>query len=140
MNATAILERLEGLGVTVTLDGDEVVARPGNKVPRDLIPAMKACKPQLIDEIKKQDENRFLTTMPFPIGLRGLPEVQVIAAEGWSDAKGFTDPVDRRINLYSWLLMDDSFAGHALCEAVRQEYCRLWHEEYPDGDCGWCDV
>ena len=49
MDATAMLERLEGLGVTLTLDGDEVVARPGNKVPRDLIPRMKACKPGLVE-------------------------------------------------------------------------------------------
>ena len=64
MDATAILERLEGLGVTLTLDGDEVVARPGNKVPRDLIPTMKACKPGIVELLthpkEQQPEGTFI--------------------------------------------------------------------------------
>ena len=82
--------------------------------------------------------SRQLFRLPFPMGYGGLPETQVVAAEGWNDAKGFDDLVDRRINTYAWLLMDDSFADHPLFKAVRQEYSRLWHEEYLDGDCGWC--
>ena len=54
MDATAILERLEGLGVTLTLDGDEVVARPGDRVPPNLIPTMKACKSGIIELLTYQ--------------------------------------------------------------------------------------
>ena len=55
MDATAMLVRLENLGVSLTIDGDDVVARPGNRVPRELIPEMKACKPQLVELLAPPD-------------------------------------------------------------------------------------
>lgn len=140
MNATAILDKLEGLGVTVTLDGAEIVARPGNKVPRDLIPAMKACKPQLIDELRNRGKNHWLTTLPFPMGLRGLPATEVGAALAWYDNQGVTDSGELKLGVLMWVMGTLAYNGDTgeLHRQIKAEYHRLRHTEYPGQECGFC--
>ena len=48
MAAVELLERLGACGVSVSLDRDELVLRPGNKVPSDLLPALRQHKAELI--------------------------------------------------------------------------------------------
>ena len=46
--AVEILEQLLSCGVSVSVDRHELVLRPGNKVPSDLIPEVRQCKPELM--------------------------------------------------------------------------------------------
>ncbi|MCZ6866296.1 MAG: hypothetical protein O7E55_03065 [Chloroflexi bacterium] len=140
MNATVILHTLEGLGVTVTLDGDEIVARPGSLVPPDLIPAMKACKPQLIDELKKRGENDWLTTLPFPLGLKGLPATEVRAALAWYGYQGIKDSGELKLGVLMWVMGTLAYNGDTgeLHRQIKAEYHRLRHIEFPGQECGFC--
>ena len=140
INATAILDRLAGLGVTVTLDGDQIVARPGSLVPRELIPTMKACKPQLIDELKKRGENDWLTTLPFPLGLKGLPAADVRAALAWYDHQGVTDSGELKLGVLMWVMGTLAYNGDTgeLHQQIKAEYHRLRHTEFPGQECGFC--
>ena len=55
MDAAAVLERLEGLGVSVTLRGDTLVVRPGSSVPEDLVPEVRAHKPEIVERLRRRD-------------------------------------------------------------------------------------
>ena len=48
MGARDLLDRLAGIGVTVTLDGDRLVARPASGLDADMLAALRACKPELL--------------------------------------------------------------------------------------------
>lgn len=48
MTPQQMLERLRSLGVTVAADGDAVVLRPASRVPADMLPNLKARKPELL--------------------------------------------------------------------------------------------
>ena len=52
MDAAAILDRLSDLGVTATLDGETLVLTPGNKIPEDLVPEVKAHKPEIVNALR----------------------------------------------------------------------------------------
>ena len=129
-----ILNTLDALGVTVTTEGSEIVLRPGKLLPRDMIPLLRQRKPDIMSYLQREREY----SLPFPLGFAGLPQEKVSAALAWSDHLGQKDPVDSRINVYSWLLLDDSFQQHPFFEKVREEYSRQLHEEYPGGSCGYC--
>ena len=55
MNAIAILEKLDDLGVSATGEGEELVVRPGGKVPRDLIPEIREHKPEIVEHLRSRD-------------------------------------------------------------------------------------
>ena len=42
--AAELLEQLQSFGVSVSVDQDELVLRPGNKVPADLLPEVRQHK------------------------------------------------------------------------------------------------
>ena len=44
----AVLDRLTGLGVTVDVDGDELVLRPGSLVPDPMLEEVRSAKPELL--------------------------------------------------------------------------------------------
>lgn len=134
MTLPELIDEVRARGGVIWADGDRLELDLPPAFPDDLIGSLREHKAEAIEYLTGNP----LFKLEFPMGLRGLPEVQVVAAEGWSDTLGFTDPVDRRINLYSWLLMDDDFADHPLYLRVGKEYSRLWHEEFEDGACGWC--
>ena len=46
--AAAILEMLIELGVSAELDGSDIIFKPIEKIPPDLIPDIRACKSQII--------------------------------------------------------------------------------------------
>ena len=52
MNAGAILERLENMGIQITIAGDKVQLRPGSAVPPELLSEVKAHKSELIKILK----------------------------------------------------------------------------------------
>ena len=48
MDATAVLERLDRLGVSVQLDGPDLILRPGFRVPPELVGEVRAHKAQIV--------------------------------------------------------------------------------------------
>ena len=52
MDAVSILDRLREVGVTVRPDGDELVLKPGARIPPDLYGPIKANKPQIMDILR----------------------------------------------------------------------------------------
>ena len=134
MTLPELIDKVRAHGGVIWVDGDRLKLDLPPTFPDDLIGSLREQKTEVIEYLTSHE----LFRLPFPMGYGGLPETQVVAAEAWNDVRGFNDPIDRRINLCSWILMDDDFASHPLFKAVRQEYSRLWHEDYPGGDCGWC--
>ena len=49
MGAAELLEQLQACGVSVAKDGDELVLRPGGKVPPDLLDEVRRCKGGILD-------------------------------------------------------------------------------------------
>ena len=48
MEANAILEKLDSIGVAVTLDGEDIACRPGSLVPEELVLPILKCKPEIM--------------------------------------------------------------------------------------------
>ena len=48
MEAPAVLDRLTAIGVSVDVDGDELVLRPGSLVPDLMLQDVRAVKPELM--------------------------------------------------------------------------------------------
>ena len=53
MTAIAVLERLTSLGVAVTVDGDDLIFRPGSKVPPDMITDIRRHKTQICNHLRQ---------------------------------------------------------------------------------------
>jgi hypothetical protein len=54
MSATAVLERLESLGVIVTVDGEALELEPASKVPVDLVTEVHENLPEIIERLQRQ--------------------------------------------------------------------------------------
>ena len=50
--AAELLEQLQSFGVSVSLDHGELVLRPGNKVPTDLLPEVRQHKAGIIERLR----------------------------------------------------------------------------------------
>ena len=50
--AIELLEQLRSCGVSVSVDQDELVLRPGNKVPADLLPEVRQHKVGIIEQLR----------------------------------------------------------------------------------------
>jgi len=50
--AIELLEQLRSCGVFISLDQDELVLRPGNKVPADLLPEVRQHKAGIIEQMR----------------------------------------------------------------------------------------
>ena len=50
--AIELLEQLQSCGVSVSVDQDELVLRPGNKVPADLLPEVRQHKAGIIEQLR----------------------------------------------------------------------------------------
>ena len=50
--AIQLLEQLQSCGVSVSVDQDELVLRPGNKVPADLLPEVRQHKAGIIEQLR----------------------------------------------------------------------------------------
>ncbi|MBI4332917.1 MAG: hypothetical protein HY673_16740 [Chloroflexi bacterium] len=54
MDATAILERLTELGISVTPSGDKLVLTPASKLPPSLLEEIRANKPELLSYLDRR--------------------------------------------------------------------------------------
>ena len=53
MGAVELLEQLKTCGVSVRVDGDELVLRPASKVPSDLLVQVKEHKPKILAHLRR---------------------------------------------------------------------------------------
>jgi len=86
MNATAILETLNDLGIEVTASGDKIVLQPGSEVPADLVGEIRQHKAEIMAHL---GETRLAQGTP----LWHAQEIaKVVKREGvclfWSDLFG----------------------------------------------------
>ena len=98
--AAELLEQLQSFGVSVSVDQDELVLRPGNKVPADLLPEVRQHKAGIIEHLRAVGDGQ-----PPPLDrppktekeLRRLIDhlAEPEAFERWLDwAMNRTDPAD----------------------------------------------
>ena len=66
MAATELLEQLRGYGISVTVDVDELVLRPGSRIPSDLLIEVREHKQELIQELAKTYGNGVLPPLDRP--------------------------------------------------------------------------
>lgn len=52
MHVTAILDRLNSLGVSVTMSGDRLLLEPGSRLPPELVEEIKAYKQEILLHLK----------------------------------------------------------------------------------------
>ena len=57
MDASAIIEQLHELGVTVDLNGPKVRLQPGSKVPPDLLAEVRQHKDEIIQELRRPPDS-----------------------------------------------------------------------------------
>ena len=69
-------------------------------LPDDLIQKLTDNKPEIIEYIRNHTD---LIDLPWPIGYGGLPVTEVTKADIYNDRQGITDPVQRRLNVLSWM-------------------------------------
>ena len=55
MDAATILARLQQVGVTVKPDGDDLVLKPGVRIPPDLYEPIKVNKPRIMDILRRSN-------------------------------------------------------------------------------------
>jgi len=53
VDVIAVLERLDRLGVSVQLDGPDLILRPGSRVSADVLEEVKACKPEIVNLLQR---------------------------------------------------------------------------------------
>ena len=58
MNATAILEKLDELGVSIELDGPDIICTPGSKIPDELRPEIREHKREIIGLLHRRTYKR----------------------------------------------------------------------------------
>lgn len=130
MNPTETLDALDKSQLKVKVVDSNLHISPSNGLTPDLREAIKVNKEEIIAILESKVKLSWMDVLPFPLGFNGLPIKQVIASLGWSDSIGQTDPIDRTINVLSWLIMDDEFKTHPLYQGVVDKLNGLWEDEY----------
>ena len=139
MSVAELLDRAQGLGATFTLPGPgRLHVDAAVPLPSDLVQELTESKPEIIEYIS---EHTGLMDLPWPIGYGGLPVNEVTKAESYNDRQGFTDPVDRKLNVLSWMwcyYRDREDLVMAL--QMKEEYHQLRHADPSIQDiCGICE-
>ena len=70
MNVGMVMEALDRLGVSVQLDGADLVLIPGSKVPLDLVAAVRECKPAIVAALSRRRVPRDTGLQPLLARLR----------------------------------------------------------------------
>jgi hypothetical protein len=137
MNLDALREK----SVKLYLVDDETIRcrGPEGVLTASYVEEIRRHKADLLQELKKADS---LCDLPFPIGYGGLPENEVVAALGFQDARGITDPIERKLNVLMWLMSGMVWDGDTgeLYQRIKGEYHRLRHSDPTIADpCGICE-
>ena len=101
MSVVDLLDRAQELGATFTVPGPgRLLVSAADPLPNDLVRELTDNKPEIIEYIQKHTS---LMDLPWPIGYGGLPVGEVIKVENFNDGQDITDPVDRKLNVLSWM-------------------------------------
>ena len=139
MSVAELLGRAQELGATFTMPGPgRLHVDAADPLPTDLVQELTENKPEIIEYIS---EHSGLMDLPWPIGYGGLPMDEVTKAEKYNDRQGFTDPVDRKLNVLSWMwcyYRDREDMVMAL--QMKEEYHQLRHADPSIQEiCGICE-
>ena len=139
MSVVELLDRAQEMGATFTLLGPgRLHVAAADPLPTDLVQELTENKPEIIEYIS---EHTGSTDMPWPIGYGGLPMDEVTKAENYNDRHRFTDPVDRKLNVLSWMWCyyrdrDDL----DMAQQMKEEYHQLRHADPSIQEiCGICE-
>ena len=139
MSVAQLLDRAQELGATFTLPGPgRLHVDAADPLPTDLVQELTENKPEIIEYIA---EHSSAMDLPWPLGYGGLPNAEVAKAERYNDRQGFTDPVDRKLNVLSWMWCyyrdrDDS----EMVLQMKEQYHQLRHADASIQEiCGICE-
>ena len=139
MSVVELLDRAQEFGATFTLPGPgRLHVAASDPLPTDLVEELTANKPEIIEYIS---EHSGLMDLPWPIGYGGLPTDEVTKAEKYNDRQGFTDPVDRKLNVLSWMRCYYRDIGDpGMARQMKEEYHTLRHADRSIQElCGICE-
>ena len=138
IDAVGIFDRLVDMGISARVDGERLFLSPVDRVPPEMLAAVRENKTEIITRLQHRKE---LIDLPWPVGYGGLPESEVARAESHNDRLEITDPVNRRLNVLVWLrgYFQDARDSEMSME-MRQAYHELRHAD-PEiqGICGICE-
>ena len=139
MSVAELLDRAQELGATFTMPGPgRLHVDASDPLPTDLVRELTENKPEIIEYISEHTSS---TDLPWPVGYGGLPADEVTKAEKYNDRQGFTDPVERKLNVLSWMWcyyrdQDDL----NLASQMKEEYHQLRHADPSIQEiCGICE-
>ena len=139
MSVAELLDRAQELGATFTMPGPgRLHVDAANPLPTDLVQELTENKPEIIEYIS---EHSSAMDLPWPIGYGGLPTDEVTKAEKYNDRQGFTDPVDRKLNVLSWMwCYYQDREDLAMVQQMKEEYHQLRHADPSIQEiCGICE-
>lgn len=148
MDALSILDRLQEAGISVSVDGDDLVLNPGSKVPSDLLENIRLNKPQIMDALRQSKP----AVVSAPSAWHANEVARRVIEEGtclfWSDLFGETiafvlddsyrDQVPYGVVVYRLPEIKLLFPGGA--SATRPSTLRLIHEAKKEADARVIEV
>ena len=139
MSVVELLDRAQEMGATFTLPGPgRLHVAASDPLPTDLVQELTENKPEIIEYISEHSSSMDL---PWPIGYGGLPADEVTKAEKYNDRHDINDPVDRKLNVLSWMWCyyrdrDDL----DMAQQMKEEYHQLRHADPSIQEiCGICE-
>ena len=139
MSVVDLLDRAQELGATFTVPGPgRLLVSASDPLPNDLVRELTDNKPDIIEYIQNHTG---LIDLPWPIGYGGLPVDQVTKAENYNDGQDITDPVDRELNVLSWMWCYYRDRGDIdMAKQMKEEYHQLRHADSSIQEiCGICE-
>lgn len=139
MSVAELLDRAKELGATFTLPGPgRLHVAASDPLPTNLVQELTENKPEIIEYIS---EHTSPMDLPWPIGYGGLPIHEVAKAVNYNDRQGFTDPVDRKLNVLSWMWCYFRDRGDPdMTRQMKEEYHQLRHADPSIQEiCGICE-
>ena len=139
MSVAELLDRAQELGATFTMPGPgRLHVDAADPLPTDLVQELTENKPEIIEYISERSSPMDL---PWPIGYGGLPLDEVTKAEKYNDRQGFIDPVERKLNVLSWMwCYYRDREDLEMAQQMKEEYHQLRHADPSIQDiCGICE-
>ena len=139
MRVAELLDRAKELGATFTLPGPgRLHVAAADPLPIDLVQELTDNKPKIIEYLS---EHSGLMELPWPIGYGGLLADEVSKAENYNDRQSCTDPVDRKLNVLSWMWCYYREKGDVdMALRMKKEYHQLRHADPSIQEiCGICE-
>ena len=136
MTAIEVMDRLRDLGVSLTLDGDELVVRPGSRIPPGLVPELERCTGEIIDYLGRPNMARRYQRL-YPGEAAGAEELAAMVQRLQSEGV-----------LLTYCSVLDDYVGFYLTEAHRERvpagFTPYSHDEllllFGDADRQWTPV